>query len=162
MISKWITRFLGSIGFIGYIPVMPGTLGSLVGAAAAWFFIARISVPVNQYILICLAVSFFTFFVARNSEERFGSHDPSQFILDEVLGQMLTFVGIAFSWKAFITGFLYFRFLDIIKPYPVGKTQSVEGGAGICLDDIIAGIWACALLHGTILIYHISMSYLIK
>ncbi len=160
--KKIFVRFMGSAGFIGYLPVMPGTFGSMVGVALSWYLIDKLSVPVGIFIISCFVMALISQIFAGRSEKYFNKTDPGEYVLDEVLGQMITFVGITFSFKAFIMGFLYFRFFDIIKPGYINSVQQVPGGAGIDLDDIIAGLASCALLHLTIIFYHITMGYLLK
>jgi len=75
---------------------------------------------------------------------------------------MRAFIGIALTPKSLLMGFLYFRFFDIIKPYPIGESQRIEGGVGVVVDDILAGLAACASLHATLIIYHAAMTYLAR
>jgi phosphatidylglycerophosphatase A len=159
-INKWINRFFGSAAFIGYLPFAPGTFGSLAGAALTYWLIAHAKVSISIYILACAAVGVIAFFFAEKAAKSFNQADPPEFVLDEAFGQMLTFIGISYSWMALAMGFLFFRFFDIIKTYPIGESERIEGGAGIVMDDLIAGLCACASLHLTILTYHRLMSYL--
>lgn len=160
--KKWISRFLGSIGFLGYIPPAPGTIGSALGCALAWLLLVRSPVAVNVYLLICFVTAIFGFLLARNCQTHFGKPDPGAFILDELAGQLLVFIAVPISWRSLLLGFLYFRFLDIIKPFPVRESEQVEGGTGVMLDDLVAGLYGCGLLHTTLVLYHATMAFLTR
>ena len=73
-----------------------------------------------------------------------GNSDPSEAVVDEVMGQLITFLFIPFtlSWPFILAGFLLFRLFDIWKPYPINDLQILPGGIGICADDILAGVYA--------------------
>lgn len=73
-----------------------------------------------------------------------GNSDPSEAVVDEVMGQLITFLFIPFtlSWPFILAGFLLFRLFDIWKPYPIDALQALPGGIGVCADDIIAGVYA--------------------
>ena len=74
----------------------------------------------------------------------FGTHDPHEAVVDEVMGQIITFLFIPFtlSLPLIISGFILFRIFDIWKPYPIDLLQDLPGGLGICADDIVAGVYA--------------------
>lgn len=73
-----------------------------------------------------------------------GNSDPSEAVVDEVIGQLVTFLFIPFtlSWPFILAGFMLFRLFDIWKPYPIDDLQILPGGIGICADDIVAGVYA--------------------
>lgn len=73
-----------------------------------------------------------------------GNSDPSEAVVDEVMGQLITFLFIPFglSWPFILAGFLLFRIFDIWKPYPIYDLQVLPGGIGVCADDIVAGVYA--------------------
>ena len=86
-----------------------------------------------------------------------GDSDPSQAVIDEVIGQLVTFLFVPFGlgWPLILAGFLLFRLFDIWKPYPIDSLQILPGGIGICADDILAGVYAGICL---LVIYAISLS----
>jgi phosphatidylglycerophosphatase A len=81
------------------------------------------------------------------------SEDPSQIVIDEVCGYLFTMVLIPFNWVNVITGFILFRILDILKPYPIRNIEKFRGGYGIVLDDVLAGIYANILMQIFIRVY---------
>jgi len=91
-------------------------------------------------ILLCLV----GIWASHRSIPLLGNEDPSEAVIDEVMGQLITFLFIPFtlSWPLLIAGFLLFRLFDIWKPYPIDDLQILPGGLGICADDIVAGVYA--------------------
>lgn len=161
---------------VGYLPLAPGTWGSLVGVAIylgveafnfAWvdhFSVAHgFSKPAATATANAVIGIFFLLFsllgvwAAGRSTELFGNTDPSQAVVDEVIGQLITFLFIPFtaSWELILAGFLLFRLFDIWKPYPIDDLQGLPAGIGVCADDILAGVYAGACLA---VIYAVSIS----
>jgi phosphatidylglycerophosphatase A len=84
---------------------------------------------------------------AGKAESFFRRKDPGQVVIDEVLGQMLTFaVWPEAPWKWLLAGFILFRVFDILKPFPIRRAERVSGGWGIMLDDVIAGVFSMVIL----------------
>ena len=153
--TDYIALALTTFG-VGYIPGAPGTYGSAIGVAiyfgVATFethaarhsaeFAAAFHHALNAVLLtvFCLV----GIWASDRTEAIFGNGDPSQAIVDEVMGQLITFAFIPFTfdWRFILAGFLLFRLFDIIKPYPCNKLQDVPGGLGICADDIVAGVYS--------------------
>lgn len=150
---------------VGYIPGAPGTYGSAVAVAiylgvgafethasghtnnpafAAAFHHAVNAVALT---LFCLA----GIWASSRTEAIFGRGDPSEAVVDEVMGQLITFAFIPFglTWPFILAGFLLFRFFDIWKPFPVRTLEVLPGGLGICADDIVAGVYAGICLAAT-------------
>jgi len=75
-------------------------------------------------------------------------------VIDEVAGQLISFIGIPISWKTLLTGFILFRVFDILKPPPVRQLERIPEGAGIVLDDLGAGLYALVVMH---LVVHIRL-----
>ncbi len=156
---KWSRRLFGSLFFLGYIPGAPGTLGALAVIAAIWFtrgVTAQFFGPeyAFEYWLVILAATALAVLVGNGAAYAFGSHDPKPFVLDEVVGQLVTFFMIPFSWRTLILGFLLFRFFDIVKPFPVYKFEEIEDGLGIVMDDVAAGVLSNISLIALLWAYH--------
>ena len=82
------------------------------------------------------------------------SHDHSGIVWDEIAGYAITLLWLPFQWQWILAGFLLFRLFDIVKPWPIcWLDRHVRGGLGIMLDDVVAGIFACGLLHGVKVLY---------
>ena len=76
------------------------------------------------------------------------SEDPGCIVIDEIVGIMVTFIGLPFNMVNLVLGFVFFRVIDILKPYPIRSMEKkLSGGAGIVLDDVAAGIYSNLLLR---------------
>lgn len=139
--------------YSGYVPFAPGTAGSLagmllyiivchlIGGSLNWiFYIAGLAALFYPSVLICDAGEMF-----------FGRKDPGPVVWDEIYGYWVTMLFVPYSWKAAIAGFVLFRLMDIIKPFPAYRLQNLKGGLGILIDDVAAGVYACIIMH--IIIY---------
>lgn len=161
---------------VGYLPLMPGTFGSMVGVAiylvfgsfkanvsanfgamgwleaqiAAWIH----AVNLIGFLLFCLL----GIWAAGRAVKLFRHKDPPQAVVDEVIGQLITFLFIPFDahWFFVVSGFLLFRLFDIWKPYPINSLQNLPAGIGVCADDILAGVYAGTCLA---LVYAVRISF---
>ena len=135
-----IIKFLATASYTGYSPVMPGTVGTLLGVVIAGLISGA---GLGARALITLAVTAVSIYVAGEAARLFAEKDPSKVTCDEVSGLLFAFFLIPFTPANAILVFLLFRFFDILKPYPVGLIDSrVKGGLGIVADDCAAGIYA--------------------
>jgi len=131
---------------VGYLPLAPGTFGSLVGVAIFLLLVQRVN-PVVIVVLI-LVITLAGFWAASRTEELSGRKDPGKVVVDEVAGQMIALLPLtvlAVTPLAVMVSFILFRFFDIVKPYPAGRLESLKGGFGIMCDDLVAGVYAAVL-----------------
>lgn len=129
----------------GYSPVAPGTAGALAAVVIA-ALLAPI-VPTVAWIGVVAVLLWPSIWAASRTAVVVGKKDPGIVVLDEVLGQWLTFSGAAvLDWKTLLAGFLLFRLFDIWKPPPVRQLESLPGGAGIIADDLMAGVYGAVVL----------------
>jgi phosphatidylglycerophosphatase A len=142
--------WFATAGPAGYSPVAPGTAGSAVGVL---IYIATWRATLNQQLLLLLAITLAGIWAADAAARYFGKGDPSHVVIDEVAGQLLTFAGLAVGGPGILLGFLLFRLLDIIKPWPARQLESLHGGLGIMADDLMAAVYANLLLRGAILLF---------
>jgi phosphatidylglycerophosphatase A len=135
---------LVAFGFgAGLAPKAPGTFGSLVGIFAAWWLL---ELPLPWRVLIVGAVVAGGIWLCGESARRLGRHDDQRIVLDEIAGVLLTSLAVAErSVFALALVFVFFRFFDIWKPWPIRDVDhSLTGGLGIMLDDVIAALYAAA------------------
>ena len=130
--------FLATGGYVGNIPVAPGTFGSLLGIPLCYGF-AQISLPlaiIGTVGLIAVAI-----WIAQLAEGISEQKDPGKIVIDEIAGMVVTLIGVPFHLTSVLIGFIIFRVLDIIKPFPIRSLERrIGGGAGVVLDDVVAGI----------------------
>lgn len=132
-----MTKAFGSGLFSGYAPFASGTVGSAVGLAIYW--IPGFERP-EWIISVSAAVLFFGVIASQRMEKAFG-HDPSQVTIDEVLGMWISLLLLPKGLLISAIAFVVFRALDVVKPYPARTFDRLQGGAGIMLDDVVAGLY---------------------
>ena len=129
----------------GYLPKAPGTWGSLV-ALPLHFFLRQLA-P-DHYALALTAIFFIAVITAGQAEKILDRKDPGVVVIDEVIGMLITLIAAPNNPLIWLLGFLIFRFFDIFKPYPIRIIdQRVNGGMGIVLDDVLAGIYSLIVLQ---------------
>ncbi len=128
----------------GLSPKAPGTAGTLV-ALMLWPMLA--SLPLELYILIVAVASIGGFYLCGKTASDLGVHDHSGIVWDEIAGFWLAMTAMPVSWIWMLAGFLLFRLFDIWKPWPIGwLDKHVDGGYGIMLDDLVAGLFTWLIL----------------
>ena len=142
---KQLAVFVASFGYIGFFPFAPGTAGSLA-ALALFAFIRWIGVPAIELGAI-VAVFAIGVWAASGTEVALGRKDPGVVVIDEVLGMLMTLALLPVSIPGVALGFLLFRALDVIKPYPAAQFENLHGGLGIMADDAVAGFYSHLLLR---------------
>lgn len=144
--AVWIATVAGA----GYFPVAPGTAGSAAGVGVVAAFNAIPFAHAWRNALLCLAAGLIFslgVWAAGQSEKFFGRTDPGHVVIDEVVGQMVTFLLAShLSWKFLLAGFVFFRLFDVTKPFPARRAERLPGGWGIMVDDVIAGAYAMGAL----------------
>jgi phosphatidylglycerophosphatase A len=138
--AKLVATGLGS----GYSPVAPGTAGSLVGLAL-FVPLARCSWPVQ--LLAVAIVSVVGALAGGRVATLLKLEDPGLVVVDEVAGQWVTLLALPFTPVVAVAGFLLFRVMDIVKPWPARDLENLPGGWGIMADDLAAGIYAHLVLR---------------
>jgi phosphatidylglycerophosphatase A len=152
---------------VGYLPLAPGTFGSLVGVVLylGWRALAQrifSNLPAGGntlqletlntalLLLLIVAVTLAGVWAATRAEKLLRRKDPGAVVVDEVAGQLITFLFVplttALNWWVVLAGFLLFRLFDIWKPYPARRMEVLEFGLGIMADDVVAGIYAAVLV----------------
>ncbi|HSM76584.1 MAG TPA: phosphatidylglycerophosphatase A [Bryobacteraceae bacterium] len=141
--ARWLAVWFGC----GYAPKGPGTAGS--AAALLIAILLHLAWPLPPFFFGILAALLLipgiwaAGVVARDT----GGKDPQVVVVDEVIGQWTALAGAAtLNWKSWLAAFLLFRLFDIWKPFPIRKLESLPGGTGIVMDDVMAGIYAALVL----------------
>jgi phosphatidylglycerophosphatase A len=137
--------FLATFGYIGYAPIAPGTFGS----AAGLLVYLAVRMTGSSAIELGAIVVLFTVGVwsANEAEHHFGNVDPGPVVLDEVVGMLITLALLKVNLSGAILGFLVFRVLDVVKPWPSGRFEHLPGGLGVMADDGMAAIYGNALMR---------------
>jgi len=145
--TDWLAIVIATAGGAGFAPKAPGTAGSIVGVAIYLFLDRATSGAYYPHAIIF-------FFVAgvwaSSRVECLWGHDAQRIVIDEVVGQMITF-GMAAGRHSLsaiyvILGFGLFRLFDIVKPFPIRRLERFKSGFGVILDDVGAGLYALVVL----------------
>jgi len=133
---------IGSICYAGYFPFAPATFASFVWLLAYLLIPGggRLSSPIALVIIVPTAI-----YVSREMERVHGE-DSSRIVIDEFAGMQVTFLMLEPSILVGAVGFCLFRFFDILKPFPINRSQRLGGGVGVVVDDLIAGFYARIVL----------------
>ena len=160
---------------VGYLPLAPGTWGSIVGVgiyllvrgiamkiffdagAGRNFNLLHVYYGVIAFELVAIvAITLAGTWAASQVEKLSGKKDPGKVVIDEVAGQFIALIPVPFmlgtAWWAAILAFILFRFFDIVKPYPARRLESLEAGLGIMADDIVAGVYAAVVVGVAVVI----------
>jgi phosphatidylglycerophosphatase A len=130
---------------VGYSPIAPGTLGTLV-AILIYYFLSEISPPLYEITLI--GFFFLSVWVSENAERFFRKKDDQRIVIDEIIGFLTTMLWVPKTIRFVIIGFFLFRFFDILKPFPIRRLEKgFKGGFGVVLDDVVAGVYANIVLR---------------
>ncbi|MFL0810827.1 MAG: phosphatidylglycerophosphatase A [Agarilytica sp.] len=130
----------------GLSPVIPGTMGTL---AAVPFYIVMAQLPIYAYAVILLLAYFLGNYLCDFASKKLGVHDHGGIVWDEFVGFWLTMFLVPFQWQYLVVGFVLFRFFDMLKPWPISWVDKhAQGGFGIMIDDVLAGVaaWLCLQL----------------
>ena len=146
-----IVLFLATGGYLGHMPIAPGTFGSLPGLLIC---LGISGINLGYAILFALVLTGVAIGIAQQAKKLIGGKDPSSIVIDEITGMTVTLLGIPLTPFSpmtpflLILGFLVFRAFDILKPFPIRLLdQKVPGGAGIVLDDVMAGVYGNVLIR---------------
>lgn len=148
---KKLAFLVSTLFYCGYFPKAPGTIGSLVSLPVIFF----INYNFGFFgLILTIIVGFIVAMFAVKKVLMYTTHDPSFVVIDEFLGQAVTFLLIADKLKfsknviPYIIGFVLFRLFDITKPFPVSYAdKKIKNAFGVILDDIFAGFYATIILY---------------
>jgi phosphatidylglycerophosphatase A len=130
----------------GLAPVAPGTFGT---AIAIPIVIALQHLGLVAHATFAVAALLIGIYICGESARRMDVHDHPGIVWDEITGYTVTMLAAPSHWGWLLAGFVLFRFFDIVKPWPIREADhSLAGGLGIMLDDVIAGVFAAAILFG--------------
>lgn len=142
----------------GYFPIAPGTAGSLVSLPLICLICYYFGLT---GLILAIIISFLTGLSAVKEVLKYTKHDPSFIVIDEFIGQAITFIPVAYilkndlsNWWIYPVGFMFFRMFDVWKPFPIRYIdKKMTSAFGVILDDMVAGLYASSLLHIIVYIY---------
>jgi phosphatidylglycerophosphatase A len=145
--TDWLAIGIATAGGAGFAPRAPGTAGSLVGVG---IYLLMEAINAGAYYLHAIIFFFVVGTWASSRVEHLYGHDSQRIVVDEVVGQMITFGFAAGRYQLsaiFIAlAFGLFRLFDIVKPFPLRRLEKLRGGLGVVADDVGAGIYGLIVL----------------
>ena len=137
--------FLATCGYIGYVPIAPGTFGSAAGLVVFALVRAGGSTIVElATIVVLFAIGIWS---ATEAEQHFGGVDPAPIVMDEVVGMLITLALLPVNVTGAVVGFFLFRVLDVFKPWPSGRFERLHGGLGVMADDGMAALYGNGIMR---------------
>jgi len=157
---KVMIAYMLSTGlYVGKIPKVPGTVGTVVALFPILIYWNRGGeyVLLNQ-IFITLAVFFIGIWTSTVIVETFKEKDPDYIVIDEIAGYMVAMIGFPTNWKILLLAFILFRIFDIFKPPPIKQFEKLPSGLGVMVDDVIAGAYTWLVMY--LLVYVLKIPFL--
>ena len=146
-----LVRFIVTFFYIGHAKIAPGSIASLVTTLIFYFFAKHLISYL--FIIIILITSILAFFAVSIYTNELSEKDRSEIVIDEVIGQSIALLPLLFFEQTntpqlfmCIISLLFFRFFDIVKPYPINKFDRMNNTFGVIFDDVLAGIFSALLL----------------
>jgi phosphatidylglycerophosphatase A len=140
--------FVATCAHVGYAPVAPGTFGSLLALVLYYLIRRQQSTAIELGAIAVIVV--IGLWSATEAEHHFGGIDPGPVVIDEVVGMLITLALHPVNIWGAIIGFLIFRVLDIVKPWPARRLELLPGGFGVVLDDVMAGVYGNVIVWGLV------------
>lgn len=146
-----VARLVATGCFLGYSPVVPGTVGTLGCAVLLWLAVPGVTpssgpAAVSVYALSVLGFLALAVWASTAAERAFGADSP-RIVIDEFAGFVVAVLFLPKTLVVFTAAFVLFRIADILKPFPARRSESLPGGLGIVADDVVAGVYANVLLR---------------
>ena len=132
----------------GLLPVAPGTWGAAAAILLVWPLAIWTPALLNLELAILIVAFLWIGVLGSDQMQTEWGKDPSQTVIDEMVGMWIVLLGIPFQWPYWLAAFLLFRLFDIFKPFGIRRLEKIEGGWGVMLDDVLAGVYANILLQG--------------
>ena len=143
-----VLRTVATCFYLGKLPFAPGSWGSL-GALVLWLIL-----PLSFSIHLAVILILFGLGVYSSNKvaEDLVDHDPSEVVIDEVVGMGISLFMLQHSFGLYLLSFILFRVFDILKPSFIYRIQNLSGGWGIMLDDVLAGLLTFTIVKGITII----------
>lgn len=142
--DNFLIKAITSVFFIGYLPLIPGTFGSIAGVGL--FYLLK-GADLAAYFLFIFCIMVLGLLTCGRAEKLLNKKDPGCIVIDEVMGMLIALSFMPHDLKIIILAFFVFRILDTLKPFPAGKMQDMHGSVGVMGDDLVAGIYTNIVLQ---------------
>ena len=146
MLRVELSEWLATCFKIGHLPIAPGTWGSLAAVIGWWLWLQYLDPLV--FIVLIITIFIIGVFATNIIIDHTGEKDPSRVVIDEMAGQWLGLLMLPDGMLYIAGAFILFRFLDILKPWPIRQLEQFPKGWGVMLDDMLAGLLTLGLIQG--------------
>lgn len=144
-----IVVLLASGLYTGYSPFASGTVASGL-AILLYIPLASLNTPtflLFAYVVTLLGLTVIGIMLASRAEAIFNEKDSHKIVIDEIVGYFYAMFLLPYRWEYLIAAFFVFRIFDVIKPYPIRGLEKLPSGLGVMIDDVLAGVYTCIILH---------------
>ena len=145
MLRVELSEWLATCFKIGHLPIAPGTWGSLAAVIGWWLWLQYLDPLV--FIVLIITIFIIGVFATNIIIDHTGEKDPSRVVIDEMAGQWLGLLMLPEGMLYIAGAFILFRFLDILKPWPIRQLEQFPNGWGVMLDDMLAGLLTLCLIQ---------------
>jgi phosphatidylglycerophosphatase A len=149
MVARRLTILISSGFYTGYFPVASGTIATIL-AVGLYLLVAPLNTPSHDFFFYAVLLAGLTMigvWASGLAERIHGEKDSHKIVIDEIVGYGYAMILLPTTWKTVLGAFLLFRVFDVLKPFPIRRLQRLPGGIGVMIDDILAGLYTCAILH---------------
>jgi len=143
-VPNLMIKAISTFFFVGYLPLIPGTFGSIAGVGIFYLFNDS---SCQGYFIFVFCIIILGLLTSGRAEKVFNKKDPGCIVIDEIMGMLIALSFLPLDPKIIILAFLIFRILDTLKPFPAGRLQNMHGAIGIMGDDLVAGVYANIILQ---------------
>jgi phosphatidylglycerophosphatase A len=144
-----IMLFVGSLAYLGYVPVASGTVAvAVVGIPLYWLFAQCLALSTPAYLGATLGLTAIAIFVADHADRVLNEKDSKKNVIDELPGYLFALVAVPVTWQIITAAFFLERAIDIAKIWPANWIERrLPGGWGVVLDDVVAGLYTLIIIH---------------
>ena len=144
-----IMLFVGSLAYLGYVPVASGTVAvAVVGIPLYWLLAHCLSLGTPAYLGVVTGLTLIAIFVADHADRVLNEKDSKKNVIDELPGYLFALVAVPCTWQIVTVAFFLERAIDIAKIWPANWIERrLPGGWGVVLDDVVAGFYTLILIH---------------
>ena len=142
--------FIVSGAGVGYSPYFPGTIGTLLAIPISMGFNRFSAGAPLPFALLLAGLTVAAISLSTKAAELLKQKDPQVIVIDEIIGFMIASFLAPARLAPLVLSFLLFRFFDIAKIFPASRLEKLPGGAGIVLDDVMAGVYAFVLVQSAL------------
>ena len=144
--------FIGSLAYLGFVPVASGTVAvAVVGVPLYLLLVPFLRLNWPAYSVVCMALTLVAIWIAGHADRILNEKDSSKSVIDEIPGFLIALIGLPVTWQIVTLAFFLERAIDIAKVWPANWIERrLPGGWGVVLDDVVAGLYTLGLLHAAI------------